>query len=1540
MIRMPLASPDAVVSQSTALQSKEVAQRLSLPDFIVGRMEPSAVWLEQTQESMIGEPGVISGLSERTFAEVLTDEFVATEKAIAFQPQGVPLPPWTDMFRSALQTEFAERYPGTAVSGLSEEKKRELYQDVFHKLITQSPREIRKEWVRAGMIAARHQIEAAQSRTGAEFVGDPMKKLEYTEDPSIMSPYIDVDPSNGLQATFADIQTAEEARIAQKKRGFFDRMRPPKSKLVPSPATKSHAAELGDRMKLPQMDEWGNVKGADYYSLVGIRFDRDVVNTPRKENRIDGHRLDAVQEAYLAGIHGVGQVDLVNGTIDDTGMFEVARRLKLIGAAMMDASSGIDGRPIIDPKELNEVKFLAKISDPNKEGAYLSVSFQRVDHPSLQAVMTGIDGAPALPPGFKTMSYEQQMAHVMSAIDKRTQEKIARKREVKTLESVETQLTALGEQPKKRELTKAEQADLERISVEVKELERLDTALKDRETARREASEKEQQVIEKEAEIPDAVKARDGLDGKKQELKMKLQAKAELERAKTHVEGTITRLETRISENKRELDTVTQTITNLGLSLSQARGDVTQIQMQIDRLNAEKSVLSAEKKELEDKRTTELDKISTAYSGGKGIGDQLADLTVLITTTETTIASYEATLAVPQNKEKLDAITQLQQEIKLLESRAQAIAKLVGAPVKDQGGTITGYMLPERTAIEQQMRALKSREAKLTIIDPVEQHKREVLTTYKDNVLKPDALMAIRNRAQDPIVDMYDPLRNQNPEGRAVIDAARDRMPWVPGAYLATIRIIGGDEALAYTQTGTKLYEDIAKLIPPDRFMGVFLSNPSRARLLFDTINRVRPQTLAGLSALPQSIFDDVYQSKEVQQAMARSVNAEFIRDVLHSLQDDALSHKLGEVSVQRAETMRKLAYEQTDALITAQEFQETLQTNADRSKIQLEATHQEQLRVATNELRTLAFQNGITPEDLPGLLDIFTQTIIENHIYNPQTGADISAPNPSGGPSMETSIITALQARGFAQSLNVDQMADMVNLIWKEGIGNQDMEAYRAVVEATHSAGIPKENTEYVMLAVRRALLNGNINRSISTRELVDGKGQETPLGTLLREELAHAGVTHLQPEQIAELVNNVGSVPLPIVEADSRELSKHLAAIPREKMQYAATGARRVMERFSLLGSTNPIVEQTLINNPAIKTQFESEMKIIGVNISAMSDKEVADLFESVRSPQQRREHFTISNSDLVAAISSAGLSSSMSADIAGPISIVCTEQGIGGQLTKEYLDANSSVAVAIKDALKASLDPLQTTTIDALDSEKIASLVNGVMRSEVPMEALVQSDHMSAVEDIMHSFIRFRPKDQARLHDAIALGIACTGMDARSARRVQKAIENIVADDLPNWTLSDLQNYLPADVMGYLSWNTISVRVDIEQRFNTIVPPPQGSQPTRFEDIPIEYVRRLAGESLMARRGIVNPPYGQRDSEHVDVSAFVNTVLDREMYAVRMADYKSRYWGSNDPYQLATQLCRQEKLQPQEALIYAQEVINSRMPKAPVVPAPAAT
>ena len=895
------------------------------------------------------------------------------------------------------------------------------------------------------------------------------------------------------------------------------------------------------------------------------------------------------------------------------------------------------------------------------------------------------------------------------------------------------------------------------------------------------------------------------------------------------------------------------------------------------------------------------------------------------------ITDDEAVLANSENKTKLEAIKAQRKKKTQTEAALRIIEERVGT--KQPDGT---YRLPDAEKLAADITRIKGQEAQYEVDDPVRKHKREALTVYKENILESSKLNAIRIRANEAIVDIYNGVANRNTPAGEVLIAAKDRMPWIPGAYLRTIQILGSDKALEHSVEGAKAYEDLSKLVTPGRFFQVMMQDNNRSGIILaaynDYLSHLAPPQ-AHVAILPQSIFHETYTIPQVQQAMLRQVNEFFIRDLLKGLETDALTKKLGDPGsdvksgdaqidernrMQREQLMRELAYEKEDHALTPEKHKEKLETKTEEAEERYTDALDARAFASVANVRILCAGYGISPEQMPVVVSSLHQVIVNNNLVDVISNDDLEPPFTDTRTQLGTDLDNVINRLNLAR-LTDTQRVTLVNQIRLNAIVSSDVAPYQEAVSAVEKAGIAPEKTAYV--------LNAGIRTPFDHDDLIDADGHLTTAGTRIQAELGKINQT-LDNAQIVALVNDVDKLNVAVEGRDTVSLAPALNGIEKSKAQYVAIAARRVLERKGLL--QNAVDAGVVTGDPDIFAQLTVELTQIGVDISPIglnfNDDRVADLLESVREQNRSRRVEMKPQIALLTAVGKAGIEQSRTADVAVALEFALARAGVRGKVTTETYTANTALQTQVKDHLRTVVD--NPADIDALTDDQLRELINSVAGEKYETALETSNTHAMAVEDIVRTYVKFAHDNPAVYHDVIQLAVAASSLDADSALAIQKAMNAMKREQNVTWDAHSVINHLPTSVRDFVLQNSIQVAADLQTRFNNIYNP---VPPVGYQDIPVPILRRLADEALMARRGHFNPPYDRLDDrERVQFSALLNSAIDVEDHDIRLARYERQFFGSNEPHLLAYEIADSEGLSPEEALMYAKAVLAKRVPK----------
>lgn len=921
--------------------------------------------VQEVDEAFFGsrEP---SQHTKDTYAGVLADEYVALltvfprieEDILRSNPS---LQKGTPEFEDALIQSGLERWhikmhevmsripppSATDPSGnISPETLRMHYLQEFKNLTGSADDTARKDWNLVGMLVTKKHIEAIQTATGGQFTAEKSgigKRIGRRARSTVVSPIGQglIDRRTNLNA-FQKITT-----------GWFQGIRD-------SVAQKEHEAARTDREKR----EISYYKDASYwarFSDVDVAFDPDLPFDP--DRQVGGRVLSATQKLIAEKYRHEYQPP--GGEIDHGGVIEDDLR-KLI-AVQADTHWTYFRHEIRTADDMNQVvlkKGNAGTAQVEPNRSYLML------------VETGVEGVKRIGVRNDVLAADR-LEELMGRARDRQKPEIAKEGRVTLREAVDNQIKSLSQtiepqdvqSQEKREHAKLQMNRLEEEIAELTELGRVDGGIQEVDT----------DIARKKGSVQSVLDLRDGTQDTPGTLGYCKNTLNTAEKELKSAERARDAAQKKVEFAQDELETIIPQIGAINLNLPPLQRNIDTLQSKLQAFSGElNDQQKNEKVQIEHAIATETARRDSlhgqlaqyltraGYTGeiqdvnkvqeflnsrlGKlnedaSSNDSLLSLQETLDTAEVTVAEKtsakekaqkqleEVQAQIDARKDELEAIAELEKRKKTLENRRIDLRKKYKYKISasdPEGESFTdtscrGKITQKRTEL-----AGLQKDAGLEVF--VAEHQREVLKTYKDEILPEENLTLIQTRAMAP--NSLFRLHGEDVEGASAVSRFAQYRPEVPMAYAEIIRIFGGDDALSLAASGQEKFEKFAQVITPQLFFDVFRADSRREQVLARLLNA--PSIPARFS-----VYDPRLQTPEIQQMLYHEVGPHLVSEINAELQKRARAGTLGaytpeEIAAHTLARQNKISAEDADTKIKEQKNK--IEENRDKAEKEFQA--------------------------------------------------------------------------------------------------------------------------------------------------------------------------------------------------------------------------------------------------------------------------------------------------------------------------------------------------------------------------------------------------------------------------------------------------------------------------------------------------------------------------------------------------------------------------------------------------------------------------
>jgi|GEM_PF-6185981 len=183
-------------------------------------------------------------------------------------------------------------------------------------------------------------------------------------------------------------------------------------------------------------------------------------------------------------------------------------------------------------------------------------------------------------------------------------------------------------------------------------------------------------------------------------------------------------------------------------------------------------------------------------------------------------------------------------------------------------------------------------------VDFADSRQKEALETYIAEFLDSGKYDLIQNRSMNPnTLFRIDGIPTAAMEAVSYTSVLR---PHVPPAYLEAMRVMVGDEVVETTPDGLALYDKFSKLITPNLFMKVYLSDSGRKSEL---------EAVLGEPLQPEpTFFDSRFQRPDVRAIMMTSMGPDIANQILREMKAQAEAGILGKISPEASKRYQELS--------------------------------------------------------------------------------------------------------------------------------------------------------------------------------------------------------------------------------------------------------------------------------------------------------------------------------------------------------------------------------------------------------------------------------------------------------------------------------------------------------------------------------------------------------------------------------------------------------------------------------------------------------
>ncbi|MBP9691258.1 hypothetical protein KBD81_04230, partial [Candidatus Woesebacteria bacterium] len=658
---------------------------------------------------------------------------------------------------------------------------------------------------------------------------------------------------------------------------------------------------------------------------------------------------------------------------------------------------------------------------------------------------------------------------------------------------------------------------------------------------------------------------------------------------------------------------------------------------------------------------------------------------------------------------------------------------------------------PDGIKVKQAERELEA----LTGTSPQEMAELEVLKTFKSEILEPAKWEKMQIRGYQE--------KASNPTVKKQLKRAMDARPHVPPAYLFMIRSIGGKEAIANTPEGHVAFAKLSKMIPPQLFMQVYLSDPTRRADLQTAFTAAHGRPMAINNA---SIFDEDFQEPAVRAAMLQGISKEYITQISNDLIIQARYGILGEKSDYDQDQIDAIV--STEASPNVEEKRKELADSVEREQREYARGMQAHVGIACEKALDVMAANGLTPAQAESAIRAVHQAM-----KTLGSDRDVTTAECAAGALLDQTFID----NGLAGLAGAGR-ADLVNRIRKSGISSEDIAPYARAEQAVVAAGIRREQAPYVVAAIKRASLIAGLNgRGVVNLTLESPPGRKTAAGTSIQDELTKIGLAGLGLSEQVSLLNSLPNENTP--HTHLRAAGVVLAGTKgNTHSEYHTLVADRMLLNLSV-DRTKPFTD--VMVTPAVRAIIKDEYLKISIDIDVATpwtDQEVAEIIEKVRTSDGLvgADMDPQSNTEISASAIDGGFTADQILDVCttlqdfGP---VFKKLGLPQPVTGVSLGKVLSNGMTIEAHIKALLNKATGVATPAgLDAIKLARLMNAAtpeLRRDIQAPTEQKVDLISQVTG---EFLKYN----GSYHDAALLGVMMAELDTATVDQVRQAMEQV--------------------------------------------------------------------------------------------------------------------------------------------------------------------
>lgn len=1395
-------------------------------------------------ESLFGQTEVFAW-TKNVYADVLTREFVAIQD---LQNKGVVIgnpQVWHNRLNAAMDAYFSEAHKDTTKLDMTKDTREEQYQayrTVFVKLLKSDNKEEAKEWLLMATQMEDRQKPAILASSQAHI--DVVYEAEEMAD---VADYIAISPALVDSGISLDLL---RTKIGELRKSMFRKIPIPVIgrflKWLPATA----AQNIIDTDKEGIQALWNRYRtehSKGVYSSVMVDFvNGDTFNI---ERTIDGHELDVIQKQVLMNLPVVGQLT--------PGSALGAQGQKVVRELVQDMTAA---RANVDWVVLGTQRRLESHFTPVQPGANANEYITVNSSLPTRVVQLGGINIP-ISPDLTGGSPDDTLNALSTALDKRLQVKQGELYRERAKDVVEARVTEL--QKGKSEHTPAQTLRIEHLDETIKQLNEHKTLMTGIEKNTKEVQQKKIDVELQKTTLAEPLKW-------EEDIKKMTEAKAKKEK--------------QIKDRKAAIEIHEKNLTARTAELQSSRTSRASMFTRVNpdpaayaRVDARIAILEG----LIDDLNTKIDEAHSAQVTGNNSVDKLEDnITKLGKKLEPYTARLEAYKAFKKEVDEAEralALDQLRAEKSMGIVSVREIEKSIKQLTAEKGGITTAK-------------------------DAVAEHERIALEAFKATVLDPEKLQAIRHRAREQKVDLYDTANNESIVAYTELRAAVENRVDVPPAYLQTMRIFMGSDALKATSNGKEAYIKFTHMLTPQGFLDHYMNDdpdtggdPMRVALLMNAFFTAHGEQMPNNI----NVYDPRMQHDEIRSVMLQGVDRDFIQMLTDRMSQEANQGTLGVLDATDQQRIRTLQeqYIGNESAVHLELLQKGVQESVGPYAYSIDA----RVGRGIEEVRIALAQKGANLEQAPRVIS-YTHKLL-------QSSGSIQLADIHDGVNYTArglAIETELTGLGIAVA-DPDDILAVINIVDSYSLASSDVQAYIQSQDAVHNAGIAIDKTDYAQKAVKRAMVHAGVpyGYTLQMTDVVGSTGALTHVGKAVQNELDKLGIA-LDPDKLVKMTNILysSSVAQDRVEGMG-EVVANIDPALHIYTDYISLAALRTIQEKGIDRS----VAFVLPLDPAIKAKLQAELGNISINIGGWNDAQLISILEAAR-PENRIEHTDIADANQQVAnlnkwlnVNSIFDPTSSSYDIIHSVSGAMRTLGITGSVNAAALAEQITVGGALKsraDALKVLINNKMGVGMSpAPTNEQLIALIDNVLPISTEPHAIRGEAHMLDMHNTLDIFF----KHDGDYHNGTALALLLGGLDADTARQVSIAVETLVREKRTPTMLNVLRSITqpPREYVLNKTTEMIDGPNGIINKHNA--DPKMGTALT-ISDISLEWLRRnmadFASEFYQNRTNPIHAALAADQSSRFFV--YANRLIDQADFPRMQTWFNTKYWGEQDPFLLA--------------------------------------